>query len=138
MEEETAPADPRLVPVILFGHANFRPPWRGERASITLPIDDLKEPLPIGEWLTQWIVRPDISIHALIASTANEEVAHTEDERGELLAKLAGAGSMLISNEDLEAGRLDEARVVQEMYQMAIVGIGEYVAQRVRELLAEA
>ena len=114
IEEGSAPDDPQLKPVILFGHAEFRGPSRGERTSLTVPIDDLREPLPTGEWLTQWIVRPDISIHALIARTANEEVAHIDEKRGKLLAKLAGTGAMVISNEDLEAGRLDEAHVLAD------------------------
>lgn len=133
---EPSPGGTRRI--VLFGHAEFRPPWQGQRASITLPIDGSKEPLPLAEWLRQWIVQPDVRIGALIRSTADEEVAHTQDERGKLLSKLAGAGVWVVSKDDLEAGRLDRHRVAQEMYQMAIVGVGEYVAHRVRELLAEA
>ncbi len=123
--------------VVLFGHATISPPWRGERGKIALPIDEHAVSLPVGAWLEQWIIRQDVKIRALISSTANEEVAHTEDERGELLAKLAGSGLLRISREDLEAGRLNTATVAQEMYQMAIIGIGEYVARRVRDLLGK-
>ena len=126
-----------LNDLTLFGHAQLRLPWRGERGSITLPIDERAAPLSVGEWLDQWIVRPDVKIRALIRSAADEEVAHTQDERGKLLAMLAGTGVMRITKEDFEAGRIDGARVAQEMYQMAIIGIGEYVAHRTRELLAE-
>ena len=124
--------------VVLFGQAKISPPWRGERGKIALPVDEHAVPVPVGEWLEQWTIRPDVKIRALIRSTADEEVAHTQSERGELLAKLAGSGVLQISREDMEAGRLDTASVAQEMYQMAIIGVGEYVARRVRDLLAES
>lgn len=124
--------------ITLFGHANASTRWRRDRGSITLPIDKNAVPLAINEWLQQWIIQPDIKLGPLIHSTASEEVAHTNRERGKLLAKLEGSGIMTLSSEDFEAGRLDKIQVAQEMYQMAIIGIGEYVAQRIRELLAEA
>ncbi len=133
---DTSPDAPGKAAITILGHVEFRPPWRGQRASITLPIDLNKEPIQIEEWLEQWVVVPTVKIRELIASTANEEVAHTQSERGSLLRQLAGSGVIVVSPEDLAAGRLDRSRVAQETYQMAIVGIGEYVASRVRELLA--
>lgn len=134
---DTPGRKPEVHSVTLFGHAEFRPPSGGGRGQITLAIDTDQQPIPPQEWLRQWVVSPDIKIEQLIRSTANEEVAHTEDERGALLTNLAGSGVMAISEADLKAGRLDRARVVQEMYQVTIIGIGKYVAQRVRELLDE-
>lgn len=134
--DKPGPTEPGVSRVTLFGHAEYRPPWRGERASLTLPIDEEAEALSPAVWLQQWTVRPDVKIEALIRSTADEEVAHTVSERGDLLKMLAGSGVWLVSPEDMEAGRLDEHRVAQETYQMAIIAIGEYVARRVRWLLA--
>jgi hypothetical protein len=135
-DEAPGPTEQGVNEVVVFGHAEYRPPWRGQRGAIGLEVDPAKEPLAVSAWLRQQILEPGITVEGLVRSTTNEEVAHTQEERGALLASLADAGVLAISKADLEAGRLDQARMAQQMHEMAIVGIGEYVVQRVRALLA--
>jgi hypothetical protein len=122
--------------IAVFEHATLFPPHAGRRASIAIPLDRSQEPISIEKWIRQWVVNPSITIIALIERTANEEVAHTDDEKRQLLAGLASSGVKFVSRADLEAGRLDNGDMAQETYRMLIVGIGECVAARVRELLS--
>ncbi len=79
--------------------------------------------LPLSEWLQQWILRPDINLRQLINDMANEEVAHTQEDISPTLQRAHGF---------VAYGPSYERRVSE----MAVVAIGEYVARRIRELLA--
>ena len=82
-----------------------------------------------AQWIDEWIVRPPqlgqpgFVIRDLIAETANDEGAHAQEMYGPTLARMDGHA---ISG---SGDRFDE-------HEMAIVAIGEYVARRVREVLA--
>ena len=118
----------------IFGHANLNMGSPG-RSFLTLPVNRDAPPIPLDEWLDQWVVNPETKIRKLIQETANEEVAHTEDERGPTLANLAemalyrGRHPSEIKDLNLKPER--------HMHQMMIVAIGEYVASLCRELLLD-
>jgi hypothetical protein len=132
LEEPLPPGRHRTT---LFGHAVLRVPWHGRPGAITLPVDESLAPVSVNRWIDQWVLVPGIKIRDLVASTANEEVAHTNDARGSVLAQLSGMQVSMIWPQHVEARRFDQGFDAQQLYQMAIVGIGEYVARRVRVLL---
>jgi hypothetical protein len=81
--------------------------------------DDL---LPLGSWLRQWIIRPDVTIERLIKEVADEEVAHTQEEIGRTVAR----------TQDFIFGGAASGR---QMRHMVVVALGEYIAGRVRALI---
>ena len=91
-----------------------------------LPVVSLEltgELIPVEDWLDDWIVTRNVRIRDLIHEVASKDVAHTVPERGPTMATLE-ANQYLINS----GTRFETARPV-------IVGVGEYVARRARELL---
>ena len=102
-------------------------------------VVDIDESLPlldVDAWLAQWILKPvtvlpngrkipGFTIREIILETAGDEVAHTNDTVGPTLERLNGYVA-------------HGSSITQQEYQMAVVGIGEYVARRCRVLLAGA
>jgi hypothetical protein len=87
-------------------------------------IEFVEELVSLGTWLSDWIIRPDVTVERLIKQVADEEVAHTQDNVGETIAR----------TEDFALGGAAQQRVHRHM---VIVSLGEYVAKRVRELIGE-
>lgn len=96
----------------------------GGGSHIELEFDNDTRPLPLGRWLDQWIIRPDITVRNLIQRMADEEVAHTQEEIDPVIQRAEGF-------------LLSEGRYERRVPTMAIVALGEYVANRIREQLAE-
>ena len=88
-----------------------------------LQLDFSHEPLVSrSEFVSQWVLSRELTIHTLIDRTANEEVAHTQDEVGPALQR----ANMLHFY-----GRYGGL----ELHRLAVVSIGSYVAARLRALL---
>lgn len=86
-------------------------------------VDDLPL-IPLENWLTQWIIRPDIAIGQLIEEVADEEVAHTQDHVGKTIARAS----------KWSFGGAAAQRILRHL---VIVALGAYVARRVRDLIGE-
>jgi hypothetical protein len=88
---------------------------------VEIQFDLSSESLPVQEWREQILVNtsPPILVGKFIQTLGNQEGAHTDDEIHRAIRKV----------DDL-ADQRPAARAV-------IVGLGEYVAGRVRELIAE-
>jgi hypothetical protein len=94
----------------------------GDGPSVSVHIEFLEPPsLTIGEWLNQWIIRPDLTVHDLILAVADEEVAHTQDTLGKAASK---------ATQWRFGGRAEG----QELRHAVIVALGQYIAKRVREV----
>ena len=101
----------------------------------TPPIIRLEEhnpptPISIDEWLDDWILSTDIRIRDLIHEVASKNVAHTDPLAGPTMDAVKTAHSWTA----LGAGAEEEGRSFT-MIEAAIVGIGEYVAHKARELI---
>jgi hypothetical protein len=94
------------------------------RSGLSMEVAVTDRLIPLERWLDQWIIHRDVSVRRLIRQTADEEVAHTEDLVGSAI-------------QSLSFWKLSGARD-QEMHQVVLVAIGEYVGKRLRVLLAEA
>lgn len=81
--------------------------------------------LELEKWLDQWIIRPDAKLGSLIRDIANEEVAHTQDEVGDTIAR----------TENFALSGIARERIVRNA---VIVSIGEYITSRTREILEES
>ena len=90
----------------------------------TIRLEVTDELIAIDEWLDDWIIVRTARIRDVIYEVASKDVAHTDSTRGTAMSAIEG-------NQELVAGgqRLEIVRPV-------LVGIGEYVAVRTRELLA--
>lgn len=100
-----------------------------------LLLDQSLPPIPLDRWLKEWIVRPNtvlpsggrvkgFIIDKIIQEAANEEAAHAEDDYGPTLARMDG--------------RVETSGIItRQEHEMAIVALGEYIAARTRELMAE-
>ncbi|HLB24063.1 MAG TPA: hypothetical protein VJP07_08205 [Dehalococcoidia bacterium] len=119
-----------LIRVTLLGHADLvlRP-----TPHVQLPVQYDAEPIPISQWIGQWVIDSQIRIDKLINETADQEVAHTQEERTRMLERLNSAGFYFGISDPNDIGN---RRPDRYMYQMMIVAIGEYVAKRCRQLLA--
>lgn len=88
-----------------------------------LHLDFEGEPvLTRAEFLSQWVVRRDITIGTLIDRTANEEVAHTDDAIGSSIARV-------------NALRFGGRYQGFGMHHLTIVAAGGYIAHRLRQEL---
>ena len=87
---------------------------------VKIEFDLSSKPLPLQEWREQLLVNtsPPILVGEFIQTFGNQEGAHTDDEIHRAIRKI----------DDL-AHQMPAARAV-------IVGLGEYIAGRVRELIA--
>jgi hypothetical protein len=80
--------------------------------------------IPTNEWLRQWVISPGVRIDKLILDLTNEEVAHTAEKKGPTIKR----ADAFITRRGVVERRLP---------QMAVVAIGEYVADRLRHLLSQ-
>ncbi len=97
----------------------------GGPAQLELEFQTESTPIPINDWLLQWVISPDVRMDKLIMQLASEEVAHTQRNTGKTIQR---ADKFTI----LRGGKVD-----RHLPQMAMVAIGEYVAGRLRSLLSE-
>ena len=108
---------PQFAGIYSINKVTFSDPLQVE-----IQFDLSSEPLPVQEWREQVLVNssPPILVGEFIQTLGNQEGAHTDDEIHRAIRKV----------DDL-ADQWPTARAV-------IVGLGEYVAGRVRELIAES
>jgi hypothetical protein len=107
--------------------AEFIPPGflqLGGKEGARLQLQFSGKLLGVEAWLIQPCLAPGITVGRLIQATADDEVAHTNREIDPVLAK---------ANQFRFGGR-SEGR---EMHALTIVAIGEYLARRSRQLMAE-
>ena len=97
----------------------------GGPSQLELEFQTEAAPIAISDWLSQWVISPDVPMDKLIMQLASEEVAHTQRNRGKTIQR---ADKFTI----LRGGKVD-----RHLPQMAVVAIGEYVAGRLRNLLSE-
>jgi len=119
--EVTRPDRPGEYSVVRFdprGHLELG----GEAPGARLYLDFINEPLSVEQWLNQWILDPKVTIRALIEKTADDEVAHTNNEIDEAIKR---------ANFFRFAGRPQG----MQLHAMTIVALAEHVAQRTREML---
>ncbi len=97
----------------------------GGPSQLELEFQSEAPPIPLDEWLLQWVISPDVRMDRLIMQLASEEVAHTRRDKGKTIQR---ADRLTI----LRGGRVD-----RHLSRMAVVALGEYVAGRLRSLLSE-
>jgi len=79
--------------------------------------------VPPTDWLSDWIVTPDIRIGALIREVGNKDGAHADNDAGPIMTAL---------DEQL---RSSSPRGPIDMRKIVIAGIGQYVLYRVLTLM---
>ncbi|MDA0815556.1 MAG: hypothetical protein O2924_03180 [Chloroflexi bacterium] len=77
----------------------------------------------VQSWIDDWVIRPEIRIGTLIHEVASKDAAHTDDDAGETMGRLEQSLIYAMNGQQIPFSR------------PVIVGIGNYVARRARELL---
>lgn len=90
---------------------------------IELAIDPYQFVAP-GVWINDWICRPDVRIRDLIHEVASKDAAHTDSDSGATMSRLESSLVYMQNGAAIEMAR------------PVLVRIGEYVATRLRSLVA--
>lgn len=118
VEERLGRSDVGRTQVLARVTLSLQTAYPGAQARLQI-AEDLPK-LTVGQWLNQWVISPGLRIADLIEGVADEEVAHTQDEVGEVIE-----GTMV--------WHFGGAGWNRQLHQLVVVAIGEHIASQLRE-----
>ena len=120
---ETTGPDSDIVSIWVFDARGALTISGGNPPRLTLIVDTTRLVSP-EQWANDWIWQPAIRIRDLVHEVGSKDAAHTDQAAGPTMSALEAA--LLYSHDGVQ---IPMARPV-------IVGIGEYIARRIRALLS--